>query len=121
MTEKNEPRRRRAFTDEFKADAVKLCASGDRTIAQVARDLDLNESSLRNWITRSNESAKPDSGQLSDAERDELKRLRKRVSELEMDRAILKKAALSSTRQRNTLIECFSWSLVLQCLPRTSV
>jgi transposase-like protein len=94
MTEKREPRRRRAFTNEFKTDAVQLCASGDRTIAQVARDLDLNESSLRNWITKSIESATPDSGQVSDAERDELKRLRKRVNELEMDRAILKKAAV---------------------------
>ena len=36
-------RKRRKFTDEFKADAVKLCAAGGRSIGQVAADLDLTE------------------------------------------------------------------------------
>lgn len=36
-------RRRRHFTPEFKAEAVRLCRAGDRTIAQVAQDLDLTE------------------------------------------------------------------------------
>ena len=93
MSEKNQPRKRRAFTDEFKADAVQLCRNGDRTIAQIARDLDLNETSLRNWVAKAEEQKQPATGSLSDDEREELKRLRKRVSELEMDRAILKKAA----------------------------
>ena len=40
-------RKRRKFTDEFKADAVKLCAAGGRSVAQVAADLDLTETALR--------------------------------------------------------------------------
>lgn len=38
--------RKRQFTDEFKADAVQLVVQSDRPIAQVARELEINESSL---------------------------------------------------------------------------
>jgi transposase-like protein len=36
-------RKRRVFTDDFKADAVRLCQVGGRSIGQVAKDLDLAE------------------------------------------------------------------------------
>ncbi len=45
-------RKRRTFTDEFKADAVKLVKAGHRTIAQIAKDLDLGETALREWVRR---------------------------------------------------------------------
>jgi transposase-like protein len=45
-------RKRRAFTPEFKAEAVRLTKAGDRSIPQVAKDLDLTESTLRQWIKR---------------------------------------------------------------------
>jgi hypothetical protein len=35
------PRRRRAFTPEFKAEIVEPCQRGDRSVGQVARDFDL--------------------------------------------------------------------------------
>ena len=41
---------RRSFTDEFKADAVQLVVQGNRPIAQVARELEINESSLGYWV-----------------------------------------------------------------------
>jgi transposase len=37
-------------TPAFKADAVRLCALGERSIGQVATDLDLTESALRGWV-----------------------------------------------------------------------
>ena len=40
-------RRRRAFTPEFKAEAARLAKAGDRSIGQVAKDLDLTETALR--------------------------------------------------------------------------
>ena len=43
-------RRRRRFTVEFKQEAVRLCKQGDRSIGQVARELDLTESALRRWV-----------------------------------------------------------------------
>ena len=87
-------RKRRKFTTEFKADAVRLCSSGGRTIAKVATDLDLTETALREWVKR----AAVDAGRgpadpLTTAERDELGELRRRVKRLEMEREILKKAA----------------------------
>ena len=42
--------RKRQFTDEFKADAVQLVVQSDRPIAQVARELEINESSLGYWV-----------------------------------------------------------------------
>ena len=87
-------RKRRKFSDEFKADAVKLCAAGDRSIGQVAADLDLTESALRAWVQRAaTEAGKGPPGALTTAERDELTELRKRVKRLETEREILKKAA----------------------------
>jgi transposase-like protein len=88
-------RKRRVFSAEFKAEAVRLCRVGDRRPGQVAEDLDLTESALREWLKQAPaeepSGAKPAS--LSASERDELAELRKRVKRLEMEREILKKAA----------------------------
>jgi transposase len=87
-------RKRRSFTPEFKAEAVRLCKVGDRSIEQVARDLDLTETALRSWVKRADIDAgkgRPDA--LTTAERAEIAELRKRVKRLEMEREILKKAA----------------------------
>ena len=87
-------RKRRAFSPEFKAEAVRLCRMGDRTIGQVAADLDLTETAVREWVKRADEeTAPPSPDALAASERDELKELRKRVKRLEMEREILKKAA----------------------------
>lgn len=87
-------RKRRHFTREFKAEAVRLCKVGDRSIGKVAQDLDLTETALRSWVKQ----AEVDEGNgppeaLTTAEREELSRLRKQVKRLEMEREILKKAA----------------------------
>ena len=95
-------RKRRKFTDAFKADAVKLCESGGRSVTQVAADLDLTETALREWVKRAaTDAGKGPSNSLTTAERDELSELRKRVKRLEMEREILKEAAAYSTGQGN--------------------
>jgi transposase len=87
-------RKRRAFNTEFKAEAVRLCRVGDRSIKQVAKDLDLTETALRDWVKRAEvDAGKGPPGALTAAEREELGRLRKQVKRLEMEREILKKAA----------------------------
>jgi transposase-like protein len=87
-------RKRRSFTAEFKAEAVQLCGVGDRTIKQVAKDLDLTETALREWVKRADiDVGKGPPGALTTVEREELSRLRKQVKRLEMEREILKKAA----------------------------
>jgi transposase-like protein len=89
-----ERRKRRAFTDEFKAETVRLVLEGGKTVAEVARDLDLTESAVRVWVHQ----AKVDRGQgkpgeLTTAEREELQLLRREVKQLRKEREILKKAA----------------------------
>jgi transposase len=87
-------RKRRSFSAEFKAEAVRLCKVGDRSIGQVSRDLDLTEGALREWVKRSDvDAGQGPPGALTTAEREELGKLRKQVKRLEMEREILKKAA----------------------------
>ena len=92
--EKKQRRPRRSFTDEFKAEAVRLVLDEGKTVSAVARDLDLTVSGLRVWVERERADrglGKP--GALTTAEREELSKLRKEVRELKMEREILKKAA----------------------------
>ena len=56
------PRRRRSFTPEFKAEIVELCQKGGRSVGQVARDFDLTETAVREWVRR----AGRDAGMVSD-------------------------------------------------------
>jgi transposase len=87
-------RQRRKFTDEFKVDAVRLALSGGRSIGQVAKDLGVVETSLRDWIRKSKiEVGEGPADALTKAEREELVRLRRENKRLEMERSILKKAA----------------------------
>jgi transposase len=86
-------RRRRKFTDEFKAETVKLIQGTGKSVGEVARELDLTESSVRNWVRQAEiDAGSGPPGALTTAERDELGKLRKRVKILEMEREILKKA-----------------------------
>jgi transposase len=91
---KKQRRKRRAFTPEFKAEAVRLCKVGDRTVTQVAVDLDLTETALREWVKRADIDAGNGSpGALTSDERAELTQLRRENKRLQMEREILKKAA----------------------------
>jgi transposase len=92
-TKKKQDRRaRRSFTTELTADAVRL-VKGGKTVGQVARDLDLTETALREWVRR----AEADAGQRQDVltteERQELARLRRENKQLRQEREILKAAA----------------------------
>jgi transposase len=50
--EEKKRRVRRSFSDQFKAEVIDLCLWGTKTIAEVARDLDLTESAVRHWVTQ---------------------------------------------------------------------
>ena len=86
-------RLRRTFTDEFKAGAVRLVLEEGKTVGQVARDLDLTETALREWVHRSRADRSQGRTGLTTAEREELSKLRRENRELRMERDILKKAA----------------------------
>ena len=87
-------RKRRAFTEQFKADAVRLVKASDRGVGQVAKELDLTETALREWVKRAAvDAGDGPAGELTTAEREELARLRRENRRLLMEREILKKAA----------------------------
>jgi transposase len=86
-------RQRRNFTPEQKADAIRLVRKVG-SINQVAKDLDLTASALRNWVKQ----AEIDEGRgpevaLTTEEKQELAQLRREVRTLRMERDFLKKAA----------------------------
>jgi transposase-like protein len=86
-------RKRRHFTPEYKAEVVALVRKGDKTAGQVARDLDLTETSVRAWVKQADvDDGKDSSGALTTAEREELQQLRRDNKRLQMEREILKKA-----------------------------
>jgi len=93
-------RKRRQFSADFKAEAVRLVEAGDRPLSVVARDLDLDPKSLRQWQAERQAEASPSStGPLTSAEREELVRLRRDNRRLQMERDILKKAAAFFARE----------------------
>src|SRR5688572_11048412 len=86
-------RNRRKYTPEQKADAVRMVHEVGN-LSQVARDLDLTASSLRNWVKQAEiDAGRGPEGALTSEEREELRRLRRQVHTLEMERDFAKKAA----------------------------
>ena len=84
--------KRRAFTKEFKAQTVRLVRDSGKSIGVIARELDLGESVLRNWIRQAEiDAGRGRPGALTTDEREELTRLRQDVRTLRMERDILKK------------------------------
>lgn len=67
------PRRRGSFTAEFKAEIVDLCQRGDRSVGQVAKDFDLTETAVREWVRQAErDTGACEDGGLTSAERQEL-------------------------------------------------
>jgi transposase len=85
-------RPRRAFTPEFKAEIVEVCRRGDRSVGQVAKDFDLTETAVRDWVRQADLDAGVRTDGLTTAEREELTRLRRENRRLAEDVEILKRA-----------------------------
>src|SRR4026207_1170977 len=93
MADTPKRRARRQFTDDFKASAVRLVLDEGKTVSAVARDLDLTETALRDWVKRAQADRPNGRTGLTPPEREELARLRKENRQLRLEREILKNAA----------------------------
>ena len=89
----------RKFSPEFREEAARMVAETSRPIADVARELGINETSLGNWVRAYREKHAGDEPLLQLSERARLRELERRNRELEMENAFLKKAAAYFARE----------------------
>jgi len=92
MADTPKRRARRQFTDEFKDGAVLVLDDG-KTVIAAARDLDLMETALQEWVKGARANRSQGRTGLTTAEREELTRLRKENRELRTERDMPQKAA----------------------------
>ncbi len=96
------PRRpRRRFDEAFKAQAVRLVLDEGKSVGSVARDLDLTETALREWVNRARADRTKGKTGLTTAEREELTRLRRENRVLQEEREILKKFSWAVAHPRS--------------------
>ncbi|WNI18139.1 transposase [Actinacidiphila sp. ITFR-21] len=88
---KKKPRSRRSFTPQFKAEIVELCQRGDRSMGQIAKDFDLTETAVRDWVKQAEVDAGERDG-LTSGERGELAAPRRENRRPREDVDILKRA-----------------------------
>lgn len=87
------PERRRRFSPEFRDEATKMVVNGDRSIAQVARELGINPGTLANWVNAYRTAHAMADTPLSVSDRARLRELERENRELRMQAEFLKKAA----------------------------
>ena len=94
--EERSKRERREFSKEFKLEAVRLATSGERTLAQVARDIGVHANLLRTWKREAANTSLangvfPGNGKLTSQD-EEIRRLRRELAIAREERDFLKKA-----------------------------
>ncbi len=89
----------RKFSPEFREEAARMVVETSRSIADVARELGINETSLGNWVRAYREKHAGEEPALELSERARLRELERRNRELEMENAFLKKAAAYFARE----------------------
>jgi transposase len=84
---------------EFRQRAVELARLGEKPVAVLAKDIDVSETCLRNWMAQADADEKGSSARLSSAEKRELAELRRKNRQLELENEILKRAAAYFARR----------------------
>jgi transposase len=93
------PGKYKTYSPEFREEAARLVIDSSRAIADVARELQITETSLGNWVRAYREKHAEEEPPLRVSERARLRELERRNRELEMELAFLKKAAAYFARE----------------------
>ncbi|HJY56597.1 MAG TPA: transposase [Streptosporangiaceae bacterium] len=93
------PGKYKTYSPEFREEAARLVIDSSRAIADVARELQITETSLGNWVRAYREKHAEEEPPLQVSERARLRELERGNRELEMELAFLKKAAAYFARE----------------------
>jgi transposase len=96
------PRHRRPYDPEFRAQLVELVRAG-RTPDELAAEFEPTAQTIRNWVAQADRDDGKRSDGITTAERQELRRLRREVKNLRMEREILGKAAAWFARESGSI------------------
>ena len=103
-------RERRAFSAEFKAEAVRMVAerrASGASLTQIGRELEVRPDQLRAWVRVQREAHGTGTGPTGETPEQELRRLRREVATLRQEQAFAKKVAVRSTGERNKADCCY--------------
>lgn len=84
-------REQKRYTEEYRSETADYAIASGKSVSQIARDLGLNQATLNRWVLRRREELGGGIHQSLDSL--ELRDLKKRVAELEMENEFLKKAS----------------------------
>ncbi len=93
VSKKRTRRKRRTFSDEYKAEVVELCRTSSKSVGEISRELDLTETAVRDWLKKADAEQSVTEVKMDRDLEAELRTAKKRIKDLEMEREILKKAA----------------------------
>jgi transposase len=93
------PRRKRIYTEDFRAEAIALTLRPGATVTGVARDLGVNVSLLHNWLKKAREGGKVAVPPRNGTEAEELARLRRELERVTAERDFLKKVSAFFARE----------------------
>lgn len=87
------PRPKKTYSPEYREEAVKLVIETSRPIAQVAKEIGVQEGTLGSWVARYRRDHAGDEPELNISDRARLRELERETRELRMENEFLKKAA----------------------------
>jgi transposase len=87
------PKQRRSFTPEYKEQVARMVVEESRAIPSTAREIGVNQQTLRNWVAEYRKHHAGDEPPLTISERARLRELEKEVRELRLEKEFLGKAA----------------------------
>lgn len=97
------PGKKPPYPPEFRAEAVRLYRSSDKSLKRVSDDLGISSESLRAWLKQNDLDTGVRTDGLTTEEHEELRKLRRENRVLKEEREILKKAAAFFAQENNSI------------------